>query len=304
MDQLQSAEMLLFATDFPHWQIDGDAMLPTGIDSALAQEDPDRQPARDLSATGQHLKPGGSPCRSMLLPLPAPRQRQGDATAWRSSTATSIPAVKSLACLKPYLEQKWWDHAMTYGFRRRHGSPSVEPYPKSAPLASRRDAWPEDGVGRPGSSLELMQKQYLDPAGSRSACSGRSATPARASSISISGPPSAGPRTTGSAMRGRRQDKRLKAAIVVPYEDGLASAKEIERCGPHGGLRAGVLPDALVRAARQPPLLADLCGSAGSQPAGGFHVFGTSGHPVTGAGWPSYYIEEGAGGHSTSARRW
>ncbi len=31
MNQLQSDEMLLFATDFPHWQYDGDAMLPAGI---------------------------------------------------------------------------------------------------------------------------------------------------------------------------------------------------------------------------------------------------------------------------------
>jgi uncharacterized protein len=31
MDQLQSDQMLLFATDFPHWQFDGDAMLPAGI---------------------------------------------------------------------------------------------------------------------------------------------------------------------------------------------------------------------------------------------------------------------------------
>jgi uncharacterized protein len=31
MDQLQSDQMLLFATDFPHWQFDGDEMLPAGI---------------------------------------------------------------------------------------------------------------------------------------------------------------------------------------------------------------------------------------------------------------------------------
>ncbi len=74
------------------------------------------------------------------------------------------PAVKSLACLRPYLSNEWWEYANTYGFRRKHGSPGQEPYPKSAPLASRRDAWPQEG-GRPGSSLELMQTQYLDPAG-------------------------------------------------------------------------------------------------------------------------------------------
>jgi predicted TIM-barrel fold metal-dependent hydrolase len=35
MDQLQSDQMLLFATDFPHWQFDGDDLLPAGIPSSL-----------------------------------------------------------------------------------------------------------------------------------------------------------------------------------------------------------------------------------------------------------------------------
>ena len=38
VDQLPSEDMLLFASDFPHWQHDGDAMLPSGIDSALRKK--------------------------------------------------------------------------------------------------------------------------------------------------------------------------------------------------------------------------------------------------------------------------
>ena len=49
MDQLQSDDMLLFSTDFPHWQFDGDEMLPAGICAGAAQQDPDRQSARHLS---------------------------------------------------------------------------------------------------------------------------------------------------------------------------------------------------------------------------------------------------------------
>jgi predicted TIM-barrel fold metal-dependent hydrolase len=30
--------MLLFASDFPHWQFDGDAMLPVGIDATLRKK--------------------------------------------------------------------------------------------------------------------------------------------------------------------------------------------------------------------------------------------------------------------------
>lgn len=38
MDQLQSDEMLLFASDFPHWQFDNDDMLPVGIDATLRKK--------------------------------------------------------------------------------------------------------------------------------------------------------------------------------------------------------------------------------------------------------------------------
>lgn len=38
IDQLPSEDMLLFASDFPHWQHDGDAMLPRGIGSSLARK--------------------------------------------------------------------------------------------------------------------------------------------------------------------------------------------------------------------------------------------------------------------------
>jgi hypothetical protein len=38
LDQLESDDMLLFSTDFPHWQFDGQAMLPPGIPAALGRK--------------------------------------------------------------------------------------------------------------------------------------------------------------------------------------------------------------------------------------------------------------------------
>jgi hypothetical protein len=38
LDQLGSDELLLFATDYPHWQFDGLAALPAGLSPALAQK--------------------------------------------------------------------------------------------------------------------------------------------------------------------------------------------------------------------------------------------------------------------------
>jgi len=38
IDQLPSEDMLIFASDFPHWQHDGDDMLPRGLDDALRKK--------------------------------------------------------------------------------------------------------------------------------------------------------------------------------------------------------------------------------------------------------------------------
>jgi predicted TIM-barrel fold metal-dependent hydrolase len=38
IDQIGSDEMLLFSTDYPHWQFDGLAAMPAGIDAALAKK--------------------------------------------------------------------------------------------------------------------------------------------------------------------------------------------------------------------------------------------------------------------------
>jgi hypothetical protein len=210
------------------------------------------------------------------------------------------PAWRSAQDLRPYLSNRWWDHLQTYGSRRKNGSVYGEPYPKSAPLACRRDAWPEEG-GRPGSSLSLMQSQYLD------ACS---------IEYGILGPLGA----TGqgefnldfsAAMCAAvnqwqldtftRPEKRLKAGIVVPYEDGAASAREIERCGADPDFAQVFIltrTSEPIGSRRYWPIFeaAERC----KLPIA-FHVFGTSGHAVSGAGWPSFYVEEGAG-HSTSCQ--
>jgi predicted TIM-barrel fold metal-dependent hydrolase len=38
MDQIGSDEMLLFSSDYPHWQFDGTAAMPAGIDAGLAKK--------------------------------------------------------------------------------------------------------------------------------------------------------------------------------------------------------------------------------------------------------------------------
>ena len=38
VDHLKSDELFLFSTDYPHWQFDGDAALPSGLPDALLRK--------------------------------------------------------------------------------------------------------------------------------------------------------------------------------------------------------------------------------------------------------------------------
>src|SRR3984957_10978738 len=54
MDQIGSDEMLLFSTDYPHWQFDGAAAMPAGIDAALAKKIMADNPLRTYVRLQQH----------------------------------------------------------------------------------------------------------------------------------------------------------------------------------------------------------------------------------------------------------
>jgi uncharacterized protein len=209
------------------------------------------------------------------------------------------PALRRVSDLKPYLSAHWWEHLQTYGSRKRSGM-QIEPYPKSAPRACRRDAWPANG-GPPGSDLDLIRSQYLDAYGIEFGILGP---------LGMSGQSEINVEFSGAMTSAvndwqrdffARPEPRLKAGIVVPYEDAAASVREIERC------------------ANDPAFAQVFMLTRTGEPAGnrrywpiyeaaerhGFpvamHVFGASGHPFTGVGWPSYYIEESSG-HSTSCQ--
>jgi predicted TIM-barrel fold metal-dependent hydrolase len=38
MDHMDSDELLLFSTDYPHWQFDGEDVLPAGISPAMVRK--------------------------------------------------------------------------------------------------------------------------------------------------------------------------------------------------------------------------------------------------------------------------
>jgi predicted TIM-barrel fold metal-dependent hydrolase len=209
------------------------------------------------------------------------------------------PAPHRIADVTQFMPAAWREHFAQYGSRRRAGY-SYEPYPKSAPRACRRDAWPEEG-GPPGSSLELMRTQYLDAYGIEYGILGP---------LGVTGQSEINPELSAALVRATndwqreyfaKPEPRLKASIVVPYEHPEASVQEIDRLAndpafaqvfmltrtgePAGNRRYWPIYEAAERHGLPVAL----------------HVFGSGGHAYTGTGWPSYYIEEGAG-HSTSCQ--
>ncbi len=193
----------------------------------------------------------------------------------------------------PFLEKRWQHHMETYGILPRQGYQSGPAYPKGQPDASRRDAYPPGG-GKPGSDLDFMRKQHLDP-----------------NNVELG---ILNPLRNGQGLQNQdfaaafcraindwqvawwtEKEPRLKASVVVPYEDGVASAQEIDRragdanfaqvlllsrtAEPLGQRRYWPIYEAAVRA-KLPVAV---------------HAFGYGGFPVTGGGWPSFYVEEMAG---------
>src|SRR5262252_1971310 len=134
----------------------------------------------------------------------------------------------TLAALRPYLTNRWWEYLQTYGLRSRHGFAKGYPYPKATPQAARRDAWPPGG-GLPGSDLAFMQTQYLDHYGIEFGVMNPLAPSGQAEqNPDLSAALTAATNEWQIAAMSSREP-RLKASIVVPYEDGEAARAEINR---------------------------------------------------------------------------
>ena len=72
------------------------------------------------------------------------------------------PSLHARSDLNPFLAKRWQEHLKTYGDHLRTPYIGTTPYPRSSPLIARRDAWPPTG-GPPGSDLDFMRQQHLDP---------------------------------------------------------------------------------------------------------------------------------------------
>ena len=160
-DHMQSDELLLFSTDYPHWQFDGDAALPEGMSSDLVRKIMIDNPLRDLRPAEAAVDQGDNAMNIQFRDRPE-QASSGQASRPRSPIATSIRRARPRPNCIPYLAKRWHAHLETYDKHPYQGMMEGPPYPKAQPNASRRDAYPPEG-GPQGSSLSFMQQQHLDP---------------------------------------------------------------------------------------------------------------------------------------------
>lgn len=210
------------------------------------------------------------------------------------------PRIAGVKALYPWLSKRWQEHLETFGMTHRQPYERGPAYPKAQPMASRRDSFPPTGGG-PGSDLAFMAWQHLDA---------NNVELGILNPLTPSGQGAVNPDLSGAMAHAvnewqiekwTSQDSRLKASIVVPYEDTAASVAEIERFAgnPHF---AQVL---LLSRTGEPPgqrrywPIYEAAAAAGLPVA--FHAFGHGGHPNTASGWPSYYIEDMVG-HAQSSQ--
>ncbi|MDA0711937.1 MAG: amidohydrolase family protein, partial [bacterium] len=170
--------------------------------------------------------------------------------------------------------------------RRGFGGTS---YPKSQPGAHRVDAWPPGG-GSPGSNLVFLREQLLD-AWEIDLGILNTLTPIR---NQVPEYDAAFARALNDCQSAEWLDRepRLRASMIVPYENGPLAAEEIDRVAQDPRFVQILLPTFTTEPLgnrKYWPLYA--AAERHNLPVGIHFGGGNGGHPITGTGWPAYYIE-------------
>lgn len=202
------------------------------------------------------------------------------------------PVQRSNADLQPFLSERWRMHMATFGGHIRQGLSSQMPYPRMMANGQRADAYPSNG-GPAGSDLELMQRQHLDANGvdvgmlvllSRGGLEERNLDYAAALAAAAN---------DWQRECWVKREPRLRAGIMAIAEDPSAAVAEIERRAADRAFAQVIMSPR----AEQPlgrrcywPIYA--AAEAANLPIG-LHPYAYSGgYSSTGAGWPTYYMQE------------
>ncbi len=200
--------------------------------------------------------------------------------------------VPSMDALEPYLSERWRKHVKAFGMRQHHGFAAGIPYPKVSPGGGARvDSWPPSGLP-PGADLDFMREQHLDvldlevgilnclyPKVGEQLDEELGAALARATN-------------DWQIAEWLEKEPRLRASIVVPYENAELSAAEIDRVAGHPGfVQVVLLPRTSEPLGKRRYWPIYEAAERHGLPIG-IHFAGLGGNPITSSGWPSYYIED------------
>ncbi len=201
------------------------------------------------------------------------------------------PTPNSITDLQPYLDPRWWRHLQTFGALRRHGCLTGSAYPKGSPGANRRDA-ARPGGRKPGSSLDFMQTHHLDP------------NNVQLGILNMISPHPGGVQNPGlsAAMcaaindwqvaEWTSRDSRLRASVMVPHEQPMDAAAEIDRRAGDSNFAQILLLSRTAEPLGQRRYWPIYEAAARANLPIGVHAFGYGGAPLNSSGWPSFYIEE------------
>ena len=200
------------------------------------------------------------------------------------------PYVNTIDDLIPYLSARWVQYIKQSGFKAPGGQYA---YPKGYDMAARRDAWPPSG-GRPGSDPDFAREQLLDTWGMRygvlNPLYGQEKVHNDDFSIAL-----ASALNEWQTAQWLDSDDRWRGSITVPTQLPEAAADEIRRVAKDPRFVQVIL---LVRSEapygkrHYHPIFKAACDVG--LPVG-IHFGGWGNHPITAAGWPSYYIEDHTG---------
>ncbi len=211
-------------------------------------------------------------------------------------------ALPSDEALQPYMPDEWRERRDALGYlplafrqvRENLGDRSYmgAEYPRPTPRASRVDAWPPGG-GPPASDLAFTQAQLLDAWNVEAAVLNPLLGIGEMLNLEL-GSVLASAANDWLAAEWLDREPRFRASIVVAYEDGLAAAAEIDRMAADKRfVQVLVLSRTIEPLGRKRywPIY-EACERHGLPL--GIHNGGWGGHPMTPAGFPSYYIEDTA----------
>ena len=191
--------------------------------------------------------------------------------------------------LYKYLPKRWQEYHTMIGNRGHTGGI----YTRAVPNAARHDSWPPTGEP-PGSNLDFLREQLLD----RWQLEYGILNPLYGAGGMLNleyGAALSRALNDWQLAEWTEPEPRLKASIIVPYEDAELTAAEIHRAAALPGFVQILM---VVRTAeplgrrRYWKMYEAACEH--NLPIG-IHFGGAGGGPITGGGWPSHYIEDHGG---------